>query len=56
MIFLQTGLYQLNLIILAVPHKEYLVNQNIMIKLLSKKGILYDFKAALKKNSKIIQN
>mgnify|MGYP001407566527 CR=1 FL=1 len=45
-----------DLIILAVPHKEYLVNQNIMIKLLSKKGILYDFKAALKKNSKIIQN
>jgi len=45
-----------DLIILAVPHKEYLANQNMIIKLLSKKGMLYDFKAALKKNSKIIQN
>ena len=53
---LQNTNQKYDLIILAVPHKEYLVNQNIMIKLLSKKGILYDFKAALKKNSKIIQN
>ena len=38
-----------------MPHKEYLVNQNIMIKLLSKKGILYDFKADLKRIQKLFK-
>ncbi len=45
-----------DLILLAVPHNFYLKNQSFLLKLLSKKGLIYDFKSSLKKNNKIIQN
>ena len=44
-----------DLIILAVPHKIYLEKQDDIINLLSKNGIIYDFRSSFKSNKKIIQ-
>lgn len=59
----KSAIYNLNryknkfdLIILAVPHKAYLKSQNKIIKMLSPKGYLYDFKSTFRKNKRIIQN
>ena len=53
---LETCKKKFDLIILAVPHSDYLKKQSKIINLLSEKGLIYDFKAALKNNPKIIQN
>jgi UDP-N-acetyl-D-galactosamine dehydrogenase len=45
-----------DLILLVVPHDFYLKNQKLLLNLLSKKGLIYDFKSSLKKNFKVIQN
>ena len=45
-----------DLIILAVPHKFYLKNQSKITDLLSKNGLIYDFKSVLEVNKKIIQS
>ena len=45
-----------DLILLVVPHDFYLKNQRLLLNLLSKKGLIYDFKSSLKKNFKVIQN
>lgn len=45
-----------DLIILAVPHNLYLENQSKILNLLSKNGLIYDFKSTLESDKKIIQS
>ena len=44
-----------DLILIAVPHNFYLKNQSFLLKLLSKKGLIYDFKSSLKKIIKLFK-